>query len=473
MLCIPWRPKVRQFKPGTSKPVEASEFHKSMGDKVRQEKTLNVREFINESPMTLNQWLLIALCFLIVAVDGMDVAIMGFVAPSIINEWHVSRPAFGIVMGAAPIGLAVGAMVAGSSSDWWGRRKVLLGSVLGFGLFTVLTAFASDPTEMAWLRFLTGLGLGAAMPNTTTLLSEYVPESRRSLLVAAMFTGFNFGSAAVGFAAAALIPAYGWRSVLLTGGVLPLVLLPIMFFLLPESARFLVARQRSVEAIRKVLSRMTRMSLDHVNAFSSGEVELKTKQPLAVLFHRGFAFKTVTLWITYFMGLVVIYLTTSWLPTMMKDAGMPIDRAANVTAMFQLGGTIGALLVGWLMDRAQPNRVIAAAYCLGAVALVAMGLNGLMSPYIVAFVMAVGFCLSGAQTGLNGYAPGCYPTMARATGVSWMLGVGRFGSILGSSIGGLLLSMGWGFEGVFALLAVPAVLAGLAIFVNRGSSEAA
>ena len=434
-----------------------------------QDKTLNVRAFINETPMTVNQWLLIALCFLIVAVDGMDVAIMGFVAPSIISEWHISRPAFGFVMGAAPIGLAVGALLAGSSSDWLGRRKVLLGSVLGFGVFTLLTSYASDPLEMAWLRFLTGLGLGAAMPNSTTLLSEYVSEKRRSLLVATMFTGFNLGSAVVGFAAAALIPAYGWRSVLISGGILPLALLPVMFFLLPESARFLVARQRPVEDIRKVLGRVTQASLEHIEDFVSGEIELKTKQPLAVLFHSGFAFKTITLWITYFMGLLVIYLTTSWLPTMMKDAGMPIERAANVTAMFQLGGTVGALVVGWLMDRSQPNRIIALAYALGAVALIAMGLNGLMSPYIVAFVIAVGFCLSGAQTGLNGFAPGCYPTVARATGVSWMLGVGRLGSILGSSIGGLLLSLGWGFEGIFALLAIPALLAAFAIFLNRAN----
>lgn len=429
--------------------------------------TLNVREFINERPLSRNQWVLVLLCFLIVAVDGMDVAIMGFVAPSILAEWHISRPAFGMVMGAAPIGLAVGAMLAGSSSDWFGRRKVLLASVLCFGVFTLLTAFARDITEMALLRFLTGLGLGAAMPNTTTLLSEYVPEHRRSFLVAAMFTGFNLGSAMVGFAAAALIPAFGWQSVLVLGGVLPLLMLPVLYVFLPESARFMVARNFPPEQIGKVLSRVCQSALDGVKAFTGGEPELKTRQPIAVLFQGDFRWRTLTLWVTYFMGLLVIYLTTSWLPTMMKDAGMSIDRAANVTAMFQLGGTAGALLVGWLMDRMNPNRVIAGAYILGALALMVMGYSGLLSASIVLLVMAVGFCLSGAQTGLNGFAPGCYPTMARATGVSWMLGVGRLGSILGSSIGGVLLSFGWGFEGIFSALAIPAALAGVAILLNR------
>jgi len=140
---------------------------------------LNVREFIKSRALSANQWVLALLCFLIVAVDGMDVAIMGFIAPSILADWNITRPAFGVVMGAAPIGLAVGAMVAGASSDWLGRRRVLLGSVLGFGVCTLLTAYASNITEMTLLRFATGLGLGAVMPNTTTLLSEYVPEQRR------------------------------------------------------------------------------------------------------------------------------------------------------------------------------------------------------------------------------------------------------------------------------------------------------
>ncbi len=429
--------------------------------------SLNVREFINSRALSANQWVLALLCFLIVAVDGMDVAIMGFIAPSILADWSISRPAFGVVMGAAPIGLAVGAMVAGASSDWWGRRRVLLGSVLGFGVCTLLTAYSRNVSEMALLRFATGLGLGAAMPNATTLLSEYVPEHRRSFLIAAMFTGFNLGSALVGFAAAALVPALGWKSVLVLGGVLPLVMLPLLYLYLPESARFMVVRGFSPEHIGRVLSRVCQVPLEGISSFLSGEAEPKSKQPIATLFQQEFRLRTITLWITYFMGLLVIYLTTSWLPTMMKDAGMSMDRAANVTAMFQLGGTVGALLVGWLMDRMDPNRVISASYILGALALVVLGFSGLASTAIVGLVMLVGFFLSGAQTGLNGFAPGCYPTQARATGVSWMLGMGRLGSILGSSIGGILLSSGWGFEGIFAALAIPALVAGMSILLNR------
>jgi AAHS family 4-hydroxybenzoate transporter-like MFS transporter len=429
--------------------------------------TLDIRAFIDGRRMSANQWALVVLCFLIVAMDGMDVAIMGFVAPAILADWHVTKPAFGLVMGAAPIGLAIGALVAGSSSDWFGRRRVLLASVLGFGVCTLLTAYTGNIAQMALMRLLTGLGLGAAMPNTTTLLTEYVPARSRSFVIATMFTGFNLGSALIGFVAAYLIPNQGWRSVLLFGGALPLILLPLLYAFLPESARFLAAKGFNADRVRGVLGRVCGVGLEEYKAFETRESTPSTTQPVAVLFSRGYSLGTVTLWITYFMGLLVIYLTTSWLPTMMKDAGVPIERSAQVTAMFQLGGTIGAILVGLAMDRFRPNRVVALAYLLGAFALVALGAGGVLSASIALLVATVGFFLSGAQTGLNAFAPSCYPTIARATGTSWMLGVGRLGSILGSSIGGLLLTQGWGFGSIFTALAVPATLAATAMLFNR------
>ncbi len=429
--------------------------------------SLDVRTFINQRTMSSYQWVLVCLCFLIVAVDGMDVAIMGFAAPSILADWQITRASFGIVMGAAPLGLAFGALIAGSSSDWLGRRKVLMASVFGFGVCTLITAFTHSPTEMAILRFLTGFGLGAAMPNASTLMSEYVPERSRGVLLTIMFTGFNLGSALIGFVAAYLLPTHGWRTLLFFRGLAPLALLPLLYFYLPESARFLVVRNYPTDKIRKVLSRVCQFNLDHVREFISVESTVAVKQPIAVLFTKLYALRTLTLWVTYFMGLLVIYLATSWMPTMMKDAGMSIDQAANLTAMFQLGGTIGAIVIGACMDRFNPNRVIAFSYLAGSVFLIALGVAGLLSSWIVFLVVAVGFFLSGAQTGLNAFAPGCYPTLARATGVSWMLGIGRFGSILGSAIGGLLIGIGWNFGVIISLLAIPAAIAALAIFINR------
>jgi MFS transporter, AAHS family, 4-hydroxybenzoate transporter len=383
---------------------------------VTKSPAVDVKAFIDQRPMLPMQWLLLALCFLVVAADGMDVAIMGFLAPSILQEWEASRAGFGLVMSAAPFGLVLGALIAGPASDRYGRKAVLTTSVLLFGLFTVATAYTHNLTEMAALRLLTGLGLGAAMPNATTLLSEYVPQRSRSLLIAVMFTGFNLGSGFVGFAAVWLIPQYGWRSVLMFGGALPLALVPLLLLLLPESARFMVVRRQAAERIGAVLGRICRTTFPAGTEFYATEPPVQAKRPIGVLFARGYGLMTVALWTTYFMGLMVIYLLTGWLPTLMKDAGVPISQAATVTAMFQIGGTVGAILVGWAMDRTAPTRVIAAAYAAGAVCIVGLAGAGALSASLTLLVAAAGFFMSGAQTGLNAFAPSCYPTQARATG---------------------------------------------------------
>ena len=429
--------------------------------------TIDIKAFIDERPIALFLWALVAMCFLIVVADGMDVAIMGFVTPPILQEWHISRPAFGFVISAAPFGLVIGALIAGPSSDRFGRKIVLTVSVLLFGIFTLIAARSSSPQEMALLRLLAGMGMGAAMPNATTLLSEYVPQRRRSLLVTIMFSGFTFGSAIIGFIAGYMIPHFGWRSVLLVGGLTPLVLVPFLVALLPESARYMALAGAPASKIAAMLGRVTGHRFMGGESFVSPEPSLPTKRPLGVLFSENYAATTIALWISYFMGLMVVYLLTGWLPTLMTDSGLSITTAANVTAMFQIGGTIGAILIGWGMDLRHPSPVIGAAYLAGAVCIMGLAWAGALSGWLAILVFTAGFCVSGAQTGLNAFAPSCYPTVARATGVSWMLGMGRFGSIVGSLIGGVLLGLGWGFGAILGMLSIPALFAAIAIASTR------
>jgi AAHS family 4-hydroxybenzoate transporter-like MFS transporter len=429
--------------------------------------TLDVRAYINDRKMTGYQWLLLGLCFLIVATDGMDVAIMGFLAPGITKEWGISRAVFGLVMSAAPFGLAVGALLVGPLSDRYGRKKLLMTAIALFGTFSILSAYSADVTSLSILRFLTGLGLGAAMPTTTTLLSEYLPERSRSLLLTLMFTGFNLGSALVGFGAAALLPDYGWRTVLIVGGAIPLVCLPFYLWLVPESARFMVVRNYPGDRIARTLRRVCGENVSSDTRFTVSEPPVQKGTPVNVLLSPSYRLITISLWVTYFMGLLVIYLLSGWLPTLIKDAGLPIERAANLTALFQLGGTVGALVVGFYMDRWTPNRVIATSYIGGAIFILLLASGSVTSALFGAYVLLAGFCMSGAQTGMNAFAPSCYPTAVRATGVSWMLGIGRFGSITGSFVGGVLLTMGWGFSAVIAILAIPATVAALSIVFTK------
>lgn len=224
----------------------------------------------------------------------------GLVAPSILQEWDISRPAFGIVISAAPFGLVIGALVAGPSSDRFGRKIVLIISVLLFGPLTLVIAYASSPTEMAILRLLAGMGMGAAMPNASTLLSEYAPQRRRSLMITIMFTGLNLGSAAIGFAAGHLIPVHGWRSVLLLGGAVPLLLVPVLVLFLPESARLLALRGAASKKIAATLGRVSGFRFSGDETFVSAEPPLQTRKPIGVLFSHGYSTTTISLWITYF-----------------------------------------------------------------------------------------------------------------------------------------------------------------------------
>jgi AAHS family 4-hydroxybenzoate transporter-like MFS transporter len=424
---------------------------------------IEVRQFIDNQRFSPFQWRVLALCFLITALDGLDTAAIGFVAPALTKAFNVSREALGPTLGAALIGYAVGALIAGPLSDRIGRRVLTIASVVMFGFWCLVSGFADSLGALVVLRFLTGIGLGAAMPNATALMSEYAPARSRSLLVTTMFCGFTLGSAGGGILAAWLIPLLGWRSVLYAGGILPLLAIPLLLLWLPESTRFLVTAGASTERVGAILRRIAPAAVPQGATFHLDEGESEKGAPTSFLFTHGRAAGTLLLWLAFFMGLLVIYLLTSWLPTIIHDAGFTISEAARVGALWQIGGTVGALLVGWAMDRTEPHLAIAASYLLGAgfIYWASHAHNNLL--LISLGIAGAGFCVSGAQTSMTALAAIYYPTRGRATGISWMLGIGRFGAIAGALFGGVLVSLVGSLDAVMAALALPILVAALAV----------
>ncbi len=234
-------------------------------------RSIDVQAFLNEHPFSRYQWLVFALCSFIVLLDGFDTAAIGYIAPSPVSEWGVSRPELAPVLGAALFGLAFGALSAGPLADRFGRKAVLVGSVLAIGAACLASAFSGGLNELVVWRFVTGLGLGAAMPNAVTLTSEYCPEGRRAKLTNAMFCGFPLGAALGGFLAAWMIPQFGWRSVLVLGGVVPLALALLLLLLLPESVRYMAATGQPVERIRAVLRRISSTAADAASFTMAGK----------------------------------------------------------------------------------------------------------------------------------------------------------------------------------------------------------
>ncbi|WP_043288848.1 MFS transporter [Paraburkholderia oxyphila] len=426
-----------------------------------------IESVIDSRPLTAYHIVIFMLCFVVMMADGYDTASIGLVVPSIVADWGVARASLGPVVSAALVGFGVGALFAGPLADRTGRRKVFTLSIVCFGLASAMSASSNSIGMMTVLRLVTGLGLGAAMPNAVIMVAEYAPVRVRAFAVNAVAAGFAVGLATGGAMAAWLIPNFGWRSVLAVGGIWPLVMALVVWAVLPESPKFLAVKGGRDAEIARILSRLSRGELFEGVRFlghehgedASGNGRHSASIGLVISAH--YRFRTLMLWLIYFLALLVFYLLTNWLPTLFRDAGFSVSASALMTSLFPLGGAIGNLIMGRLMDRYDGNRTISLAWLVSAALLLLVGLpeGGAKVLGIATFV--TGAVVTGAVSAMTAYAASIYPTEGRATGVAWMLGIGRIGGVAGAFAGAVLTGMGLKFATILALLAVPALSASI------------
>jgi len=425
----------------------------------------DVATFIDSQPLSRLQYLVIILCGLVVLLDGLDTQVIGYLGPALSAEWNIPRAQLGPVFSASQVGLVAGLLVIGAISDRIGRRLSIIVSVVLFGFFTLLTAFAQGVTDLMVYRLLAGIGLGGAMPNALALTGEYCPKRLRATLVIIMFCGFSLGSIVGGVIAATLLDSLGWRAVFLIGAILPMLLLPVLIVKLPESLQFLLLASGSrAPRVRRALG-----ILQKINPQLAGSVELQVqlepvaKVPVTDLFSAGRTRGTLMLWVVFFMNLMVFYFLQSWLPTLFADTGLSQQSAVLMSTLISVGGIVAGIVSGPLMDRYNAYKVMALLYLGGSLLVAAIGVAG---PAALAWVtFGAGFCVSGGQKSINALAVIFYPTQMRSTGVGWALGIGRFGSILGPVLAGGLLSWGWTTASLLQLAALPMLLAALMIYV--------
>ena len=433
-------------------------------------RSIDVQTFLNEHPFSRFQWVIFTLCFCVVLLDGFDTAAIGYIAPSLVSEWGVERSALGPVLSAALFGLVVGSLSAGPLADRFGRKTVLTIAASIFGLACLASAFSAGLNQLVAWRFITGLGLGAAMPNAVTMMNEYCPEARRATLTNAMFCGFPLGAALGGFLAAWMIPHLGWRSVLLLGGVAPLVLAILILFLLPESVRYMVEKNYPEERIREALHRVqpavTELPLTTTGVSDESEKLARARSSIGVVLSSELLVGSIMLWLAYFMGLVIFYALINWMPVLLKDAGVAPSTAALVSALFPLGG-FGAILSGWLMDRFNANLIIAACFALTAAAVYAIGQSTGNIVLLMLVVLGAGTIMNTAQSSLPTLAAAFYPTNGRATGVAWMMGIGRFGGIAGSFLVAELSRRDLSFSQIFTIVAISGLVAATALVIKQ------
>jgi AAHS family 3-hydroxyphenylpropionic acid transporter len=376
--------------------------------------------------------LVIAVCFLIAALEGYDIQAFGVAAPHLAPELGLGSAQIGWAASAAMIGLVIGAFTGGWAADRTGRKPVLLVSVAAFGVFSVVTALIHDYPTLLAARFVTGLGFGGALPNLIAIASEIGRPERRGATTSAMFCGMPAGGAAVALLVKFAGPELDWRTIFQLGGALPLVLLPVIFFLLPE----------------------TRPS--HAPAAD--------RRMLRALFGDGRAAPTLLLWAANVLTLVVLYLMLNWLPTLVVAKGHQPGDGAAASLAFNLVGVAGALLLGFIVDRVGFRWSLLATYAALAAAMSALGAAAGLD-LILALSAAAGFLVLGAQYALYGLAPTLYPPQVRAAGAGAAVGVGRFGSIIGPLLAGELRQAGWSADQVLGAMLPVVLAAGAAIFV--------
>ena len=434
---------------------------------------LNIQEFLDSRAFGPFQWKILLLCLTVLILDGFDVVAMGFIAPALVADWKMPREALGPVLSMGLFGLAIGALCGGPLSDRFGRRKVIIGAVFFFGVMSLVSAWSTSIAMLSVLRFLTGLGLGASQPNAATLASEYAPKKYRALMVTVVYCGFTLGAAGGGFLANFLITHYGWASILLVGGVVPIAFAALLTFVLPESAKFLAVKNGGRSDLERIVNAIEPNRANASTEFVTPEHEHAGKGAIKLIVSKPHTAVTIALWVGLFMNLMTVYFLNSWLPIMVKDDGFTMADAALVGAMLQLGGTLGNIAIGWAMDRFNPHKVMMGTLLGAGIFVVALGnLNpGITGLIVLCFLL--GFCINSSNTGWTAMAAGYYPTEMRATGTSWMTGIGRFGAIFGASVGAVLLSFKWNFGQLFLALTIPIGIAIIAAFMKGRQGKAA
>ncbi len=408
-------------------------------------------------PMTPLQWGVIALCFLLNMLDGMDVLLMSYTAPLIMLEWSVDTARFGLVFSAALTGMALGAILLAPLADRYGRKRMVLASTLLIAVGMLITASTQSLWPLAGWRFITGLGVGSMLATLTAVAAEFSPARQRNLLVGLVLSGYPVGATLTGLLAAPLLETLGWPWLFLGGGCLSLLALPLIAWILPESRGFLLARQPSgaLEQLNRLHVRLRLAPLDTLPPAASTSASIGPKR----LFQGAQGRNTPWLWSSFFLSFLTLYFLLSWVPKIAVSAGLPLSQAVYAGALFNLGAFFGILVLGLGSQRLGLKRLIAGFFTLTVMGMLLLGGLSLPLPLLLLNVFLLGFFMQGGFVGLYAAAAQIYSPDSRSTGVGWAIGAGRTGAILGPWLGGHILALAWPLLATFAVFAIPCLLA--------------
>jgi AAHS family benzoate transporter-like MFS transporter len=413
---------------------------------------------------------ILAWCAIIIICDGYDLAVAGIALPSIMKSMGVTAQNAGFMVSSALFGMMFGAIFLGTVADRIGRPRAIAICLLLFSVFTAAAGLTQDPYVFSAMRFLAGLGIGGVMPNVVAQMTEYSPRKIRSTMVTLMFSGYAVGGMLAALLGKGLIESYGWSSVFLAAGA-PVVLIPFILKSLPESMPFLV-RQNRVSELKAILARMEPgYRPSETDRFAVAARDRAEGAPIGKLFQDGRGFSTVMFWIAFFMCLFMVYALSSWLAKLMAGAGYSLGSALTFVLVLNFGAVIGAVGGGLLADRFHIKYVLVGMYALAAVSITLLGYK-VPTEVLYLLVGLAGASTIGTQIVTYAYAGQFYPAAVRSTGIGWASGVGRSGAILAPIVIGTLVGMALPLEQNFVAIAIPAVIATIAVSLIRHGRSA-
>jgi len=425
---------------------------------------VQVSHFLDEHGLGSFQIKLIVWSVLLAMIDGYDIGAIAFAAPHLIAEWHIPPKALGLVLSASNIGVLFGSQIFGWIGDRYGRKTALIASNLLFGIFTFIAAWSTDLTQLSWLRFIAGLGIGGVIPNLVAINAESAPRNLRATLAIIAVGLVPLGGAFAGFVGAALVPQYGWQVLFEIGGVVPVVLALAGIAALPESIKFMTLHESQRSKMEALLRAIRPDFTVPPNArfVIEDEQQSPSSNPI-YLFGNGLAAITPLTWVMFACNLMGYFFLISWTPTLMTAAHLPPATAALAGAALQVGGTVGALVLCWWLQRAR-FLAIAILFVIAVPVVSSIGYAGLSSTTaLMIATFFAGALVLGIQSGINVCGAMIYPTSLRANGSGWQLGIGRLGAIAGPMVGALFV--GLPVEQLYVWSAIPFAVGAVVCFI--------
>ncbi len=427
---------------------------------------MSISATVERGPMTRFQITAIMICMVINMIDGFDVLVIAFTAPSISAEWALSSTELGVLLSSGLLGMAIGSLALGPLADKFGRRLLILICLVVISVGMLVSALSQGLTQLAVMRFLTGLGVGGVLPALNTIVSEYSSLRWRSFWVSLLQTGYPIGAMVGGVLTALLVSTYGWRAAFYFGTLASLSMIPLVWWHLPESLDFLLNR-RPAGALEKINHVLGRLGRDRI-ARLPDPVHRPSKQRTGyadLMFDRELRKRTVLLCLAFFVMMLTFYFVMSWTPKILVDSGMSATQGISGGIILNLGGIIGCVFLGYLSSRLPLPRLILVYVILTIVLMIVFARVGSHIGAMVAIAASLGFFLFGCMVGLYALAPQIYPVQSRSAGISIAIGVGRIGGVLSPMLAGVLFDLGWAKTDGYILFALPLVITATAIVV--------